>query len=124
MFASPDLISWAATFWGGAKAINYTVQTGDTLSSIATGLATAITADTDMQALGVNASTNGAVLSIKSTSSNITTYAQSTSVGATETISIHGCQDHPISASSNYKTFRFDTLMVKNELHSSDVTLH
>ena len=73
---------------GGSKAINYTVQAGDTLSSIATGLAAAITADTDMQALGVNSSTNGAVLSIKSTSSNITTYAQSTSVGATETITL------------------------------------
>jgi len=73
---------------GGLKAITYTVVGGDTLSTIATKFAAQITADTDMQANGINASANGAVMSIKSASPNITSYAQSTSGGATETISL------------------------------------
>jgi len=73
---------------GGTEAVTYTVQSGDTLSTIASGLAAAITADTNLQAIGVNAASNGTVLSIKSASPRITTYAESTSVGATETISL------------------------------------
>ncbi|MDP3508980.1 MAG: RHS repeat-associated core domain-containing protein, partial [Candidatus Melainabacteria bacterium] len=73
---------------GGQEAVNYTVVGGDTLSTIATKLAAAITANANLQALGVNASANGSVMSIKSASPNITTYAQSTSGGATESISL------------------------------------
>jgi RHS repeat-associated protein len=73
---------------GGQEVVNYTVVGGDTLSTIATKFAAAITANTNLQALGVNASANGSVMSIKSASPNITTYAQSTSGGATETISL------------------------------------
>ncbi|MEL4474459.1 hypothetical protein, partial [Shewanella algae] len=44
---------------GGLKAINYTVLSGDTLSTIATNLAAAITADTSLQAIGVSATAAG-----------------------------------------------------------------
>jgi RHS repeat-associated protein len=71
---------------GGNTAVNYTVVGGDTLSTIATKLAAALTADSSLLALGVNATANGSVMSIKSASPNITTYAQSTSGGATTTI--------------------------------------
>jgi len=73
---------------GGLKALTYTVVGGDTLSTIATKFAALITADTDMQTNGINASANAAVMSIKSASPNITAYTQSTSGGATETISV------------------------------------
>ncbi|MDP3510578.1 MAG: RHS repeat-associated core domain-containing protein [Candidatus Melainabacteria bacterium] len=73
---------------GGQEAVNYTVIGGDTLSTIATKFAAAITANTNLQTLGVNASASGSVMSLKSASPNMTTYAQSTSGGATETISL------------------------------------
>ncbi|MCW5824878.1 MAG: LysM peptidoglycan-binding domain-containing protein [Cyanobacteria bacterium TGS_CYA1] len=74
---------------GGSQAINYTVQGGDTLNSIATALAAAITSNSNLQTLGVDASSNGSVISIKSASRDITTYTSSTSGGATETISLN-----------------------------------
>ena len=70
------------------EAVTYTVQSGDTTTTIAANLAAAITADTNLQTIGVNAISNGTSVSIKSASPNITTYAQSTSVGATETITL------------------------------------
>ncbi len=70
------------------EAVTYTVRTGDTTTTIAANLAAAITADTNLQTTGVNATSNGTSISIKSASPNITTYAQSTSVGATETITL------------------------------------
>ncbi len=73
---------------GGQEAVNYTVVGGDTLSTIATKFAAAITANANLLALGVNASANGSEMRIKSASPNITTYAQSTSGGATTTISL------------------------------------
>jgi RHS repeat-associated protein len=73
---------------GGQKAIGYTTVAGDTLAKAAVNLAAAISADISMQALRVNASANGTVVSIKSASPNITTYNQLTSGGATETISL------------------------------------
>lgn len=73
---------------GGQKAVSYTVLVGDTLSTIANGLAAALTADSSLQGIGVNASANGPVISIKSASPNLTTYAQSVSGGSSETISL------------------------------------
>lgn len=72
----------------GKKAVNYTVQSGDTLTSIATNFAAALNADTDLQAIGVSATSNSTVVSLKSTSPNLTTFAQSLSAGATETIAL------------------------------------
>ena len=73
---------------GGTEAVTYTVQSGDTLSSIATNLAAAITADTNLQAIGVNAVASSTQISLRSTSANLTTYSQSTSGGATESIAL------------------------------------
>ncbi len=71
---------------GGTHSVNYTVLSGDSLSSIATNLAAAITADTNLQAIGVNAVASSNQISMRSTSANITTYSESTSGGATESI--------------------------------------
>lgn len=73
---------------GGTESVNYTVQSGDSLTSIATNLAAAITADTNLQAVGVNAVASSNQIKIKSTSANITTYSESTSGGATESIAL------------------------------------
>lgn len=73
---------------GGSKAINYTVVGGDTLSTIATKMAAAVTADTDMQNAGICASANAAIVSVKSSSPNVTSYGSSTSGGATTTITL------------------------------------
>ena len=71
---------------GGTESVNYTVSSGDSLSSIATKLAAAITADSNLQAIGVNAIAASNQISMKSTSANLTSYSQSTSGGATESI--------------------------------------
>jgi RHS repeat-associated protein len=73
---------------GGSEAVTYTVVAGDTLSSIAANLASAVTRDSALQAAGINAAANGSVLSVKSVSPNVTSYAGSTSGGATETVTV------------------------------------
>jgi RHS repeat-associated protein len=73
---------------GGSEAVNYTVQAGDTLTTIATNMAAAINADTALQAIAVTATSSGTVLNIKSASANATTYTKSMSGGATETIAL------------------------------------
>ncbi len=73
---------------GGSKAVNYVVQAGDTLASIATNLASAITAETDLQAISVSATASGTVVFINSGSKLLTTYASSTTGGATETLNL------------------------------------
>ncbi|MBP6350904.1 MAG: LysM peptidoglycan-binding domain-containing protein, partial [Candidatus Obscuribacter sp.] len=85
-----------AALSGGQKSINYTVLSGDNLTSIATAIKTAINADTDLQALAVTATSVGTVLTIKSTSANATTYAKSVSTGATETIALSINQNGPV----------------------------
>jgi RHS repeat-associated protein len=82
------ITAYDAGLSGGKKAVNYTVQSGDTLTSIATNLAAALNADTDLQGIGVSATSNSTVVSLKSTSPNLTTFAQSVSAGATETIAL------------------------------------
>jgi RHS repeat-associated protein len=82
---------------GGSQAIIYTVLAGDTLSSIATGLATAINANANLAAVGVTASASSTVLNVKSTSINNTTYTKSLSGGATETITLA-----PATSASQY----------------------
>ncbi|MBK9617558.1 MAG: LysM peptidoglycan-binding domain-containing protein [Candidatus Obscuribacter sp.] len=85
-----------AALSGGQKSINYTVLSGDNLTSIATAIKTAINADTDLQTLAVTATSIGTALTIKSTSANSTTYAQSVSTGATETIALSINQNGPM----------------------------
>ena len=78
---------------GGQQAVNYTVQSGDSLTTIAENLAANITLDSNLQTLGVNATAASGVISIKSVSPNITTYAASTSGGATETLAVGTTQN-------------------------------
>lgn len=73
---------------GGQKSINYVVQSGNSLNDIAAQLAAAICADTDMQTIGVNASSTLSIISLKSVSASVTSFSQSTSGGSTETITL------------------------------------
>ncbi len=75
---------------GGTASVNYTVLSTDTLGSIAVALSNAINTDTSLSAIGVTSfgSLSPAQLTISSRSSNPTTYAVSTSGGATETLTI------------------------------------
>ncbi|MBS2005761.1 MAG: hypothetical protein JST01_01890 [Cyanobacteria bacterium SZAS TMP-1] len=73
---------------GGAQVINYSVVVGDSLASIATALATAITGNTNLQSIGVSATANGATLSIRCAYSKPSSYTLSTSGGATETLTL------------------------------------
>ncbi len=73
---------------GGSKTINYTVVAADTLTTIATNLASAITADSSLSALGISATSSATVVSLKSLSPNLTTYVASVSAGGTETLSL------------------------------------
>ena len=80
---------------GGQESVNYTVQSGDSLASIASKMAAAICADANLQAIGVNAASSGADIRIKAASPNVTSYGQSTSGSATETLSI-GLSDNAV----------------------------
>ncbi len=74
---------------GGQEPVSYTVQLGDTLSSIAAGLNSAINADTNLQTIGVSsANFSGAVVTTFSYSVNANSYLPSYSSGATETMTV------------------------------------
>jgi hypothetical protein len=102
---------------GGQEIVNYTVLSTDTLATIATNLAAAITADANLQTLGVNASATSTLLKIRSTSPNITTYTSSTSGGATETITL-GVSSNIVQNATvnlvgiNYQTRASDVLKI------------
>jgi hypothetical protein len=72
----------------GSETVVYTVLSTDTLSSITAGIASAINADSNLSAIGVTATSNSTVVSIESLSPHVTTYSQSTSAGATETLTL------------------------------------
>ena len=69
---------------GGQETAVYTVMSGDSLTSVATGLKSAINSDTNLQALGIGATSSSAVVSILSD----TYFTTSTSGGATETMTL------------------------------------
>ena len=73
---------------GGQKSKNYTVQTGDSLSDVAAGLAAAINGDSEITDLGITAKALGEVISLSTAPGNATTFTGSTSGGATETITL------------------------------------
>lgn len=66
-----------AALSGGTKANSYTVVGGDTLTTIATGLANAINGDTSLSAIGVTALAVGTTVLMSSTSANQTSYTVS-----------------------------------------------
>ncbi|HBK08994.1 MAG TPA: hypothetical protein DDZ81_24575 [Acetobacteraceae bacterium] len=49
---------------GGQETVSYTVQSGDDAAKIATGLATAVNADTTLQGAGITANANAATVSV------------------------------------------------------------
>jgi phage tail sheath gpL-like len=71
---------------GGQESVSYTVQSGDTLASIASQLSSAINADSNLSSLGVHGYYVENSAQILSDSGNVTTYTQSISDGATEGI--------------------------------------
>lgn len=73
-----------AALAGGTKANSYTVAGGDTLTTIATGLANAINGDTSLSAIGVTALAVGTTVLMSSTSANQTSYT----VSATGTLTL------------------------------------
>src|SRR5207237_1344832 len=98
---------------GGQQSINYTVQSGDTLADIATGLAAAITADSGLQAIGVSATSDSAIVAIRSNSFNTTTYSQSSSGSetitlATETYGYLMKINGPLAGTEDTTTFTYD----------------
>ncbi|MBX9571394.1 MAG: LysM peptidoglycan-binding domain-containing protein [Candidatus Obscuribacterales bacterium] len=68
--------------------VSYTVQSGDSTTSIATALKNAINANTTLGSINVTATSSGAVITITSTSANATTYTALLSNGATETLAL------------------------------------
>jgi RHS repeat-associated protein len=77
-----------AALSGGTKSKTYTVVGGDTLTSIAAGLTALVNADTALGAIKVTATSDGPLILVSSDSINQTSYASSTSGGATATITI------------------------------------
>ncbi|HEY9684985.1 MAG TPA: RHS repeat-associated core domain-containing protein [Oculatellaceae cyanobacterium] len=101
---------------GGQEAVPYTVPAGATTTTIATGIAAAINADTHLQAIGVTATSAAAVVTLKSTSVNVTSYTESTSGGATETIALTANVfgfltkiDGPMSGTADVTLFTYDS---------------
>jgi hypothetical protein len=68
----------------GEETVSYTVASGNTLTNIAAGLASAVNADTHLQAIGVGATSSAAVVSVTTD----TSYTESVTGSATETITI------------------------------------
>lgn len=73
---------------GGQESVSYTVKTGDTTTTIAAGLAAAVNADANLSAVGIVAYVNGTALSLSTATGNTTTFTESVSTGATETIAL------------------------------------
>lgn len=71
---------------GGQLAVPYTVQMSDTTTNVAVGLKNAINASGTLAALNITATNTTNVLSIKSSSPNLTTYTYTLSNNATETV--------------------------------------
>jgi RHS repeat-associated protein len=69
---------------------SYTVQSGDSTTSIATGLKDVVNANNTLQSLGVTATSSGPVVTLTSLSTNATTYTTAESSGATESITLEG----------------------------------
>ena len=97
---------------GGEQEISYAVQSGDSLADIAAALAVAVNENADLQTLGVNATSNGAILTLRSVSANITTYSQSTSSGATETITLGVTANFVVNATIGGSATASDTVSI------------
>lgn len=77
-----------AALAGGSESVTYTVQSGDTLSDIADGLAAAVNGNTNLSDARITATSSGVEVVLATQSMNETTYSKTTSGGATETITL------------------------------------
>ncbi len=73
-----------ANLVGGEETASYTVASGNTLTNVASGLASAINADTKLQAIGVGASSASTTVTVTTD----TSYTKAVSGSATETITL------------------------------------
>ncbi|MBS2009752.1 MAG: hypothetical protein JST01_22040 [Cyanobacteria bacterium SZAS TMP-1] len=71
---------------GGQKSVTYTVHAGDTLTTIAAGLAAAVNADSSLAAIGVVAYSTGPAISLATHAGNTTIWTKTTP--GTETITL------------------------------------
>jgi YD repeat-containing protein len=94
---------------GDDAIVSHTVTPSDTLTTIAAALASAVNASTALQAANVSATSSGAVLNVAIAP---TTYTQSTSGGATETISFGSNNGGNIYATIGGKPTTGDTLTI------------
>jgi len=97
---------------GGQESVSYTVNSVDSLSSIAAGLAGALNADTHLQAIGVSATSLATAAHIQSASSNVTSYSQSTSNAATETIALTANLNAAVAATVGGTATLSDVLII------------
>ncbi|OYV25702.1 MAG: hypothetical protein B7Z82_08070, partial [Halothiobacillus sp. 20-54-6] len=98
---------------GGVHSISYTEHTADTLTTIAAGLAAAANADISLQAIGVSATSSGAVITFTSHSVNVTTYTGSPTGSITITIGANTFGfltkiDGPLAGTQDVTTLTYD----------------
>src|SRR5271155_3706937 len=82
---------------GHSYAPTYTVQTGDTLTSIANNLKSLILSSSTLQAVGMLAEAAGPQLIMNSTTSTATYYGATVSTGGTETVKVLSASPQPSS---------------------------
>jgi RHS repeat-associated protein len=111
-----------AALSGGTRSETYTVVGGDTLTTIAAGLTSLINADSNLSAIGVTATSNGAVILVSSSSVNQTTYTSSTSGGATETISIAFLKIYKGTSTNWNSGANISATLVANGYNSTDMS--
>ncbi len=75
-----------STLGSGKESVSYTVGSSDTLSTIASSLASAINSDTNLQGIGVSATSSGTIITLNSVSTGVTIYQVSCPNTATETL--------------------------------------
>lgn len=75
---------------GGAKAVYYEVQGGQTTTQMATGLKNAINADTDLAAEGITATSSGGTITVAVGSESPTTIVSGWAYKATRTATVGG----------------------------------
>lgn len=72
----------------GVQSISYTVLSGDTLPTIASGLTSAINTNGNLNSSNIKASSSGSIISINASSPNLTSYSTSVNDGATESLAL------------------------------------
>jgi len=101
---------------GGTESASYTVTSGDTLTSIATGIANAVAANSDISALVYAYTDGGSNLFFNSSSENQTTYRVTKNSGATESL-VLGTTVNATGCSLGSSQYQYNNL---NELVAVD----